>query len=72
MTCPKCNKDFSIGTQVHHIDAQGVVSPSMVCPFKPCTFHAYIRLEGWVPPNDEPVTRVEIDSATASQGSKKP
>jgi hypothetical protein len=25
----------------------GTVSPSYVCPFPPCTFHLFVRLDGW-------------------------
>lgn len=42
-----------IGTLVDHepdshsIDAEGVVSPSVVCPEDGCGFHDHVRLVGW-------------------------
>lgn len=33
----------------HNIAADGVVSPSVVCPYEHCDFHEYIQLEGWSP-----------------------
>lgn len=31
----------------HEIDADGVVSPSVVCQKNGCDFHEFIQLEGW-------------------------
>lgn len=31
----------------HTIDDQGVVNPSVVCPWEGCDFHDFIQLEGW-------------------------
>jgi len=33
--------------RVHAIADDGVVSPSWVCTHPECSFHAFIRLEGW-------------------------
>lgn len=42
--CPGCGQ---VGGLDHHIAADGTISPSLVCPFEPCTFHEYGKLEGW-------------------------
>lgn len=62
MTCPGCGKDLSISGKIHTIATDGAVSPSMVCPHQPCTFHAFIRLEGWTPPAP-PAPPSDADSA---------
>ena len=53
--CPECG--CHAGLQ-HKIDDQGVVTPSLVCPHDPCTFHEWGILEGWgsaeVPPGQDP------------------
>jgi hypothetical protein len=36
---------FTLGG--HSIDANGTVMPSVVCPAPGCSFHTYVRLEGW-------------------------
>lgn len=45
------------GTRGHDITTEGVVSPSVVCPHAPCSWHVYVKLEGWatakVPTYDE-------------------
>lgn len=33
----------------HDIAPDGTVSPSVVCPHEGCTFHEFIKLEGWAP-----------------------
>lgn len=33
----------------HTIDANGVVSPSVVCPDDGCPFHTHVKLDGWQP-----------------------
>ena len=33
----------------HTIAPDGSVSPSVVCPYPPCTFHQMVRLDGWEP-----------------------
>jgi hypothetical protein len=34
----------------HRVAADGTVSPSYVCTATGCTFHAFVKLEGWTPP----------------------
>ena len=45
-TCPGCGIRIGVG-KVHSISSDGTLSPSMVCPHKPCEFHKYIQFEGW-------------------------
>lgn len=33
----------------HTIANDGTVTPSVVCPIKGCTWHEFVRLDGWVP-----------------------
>jgi hypothetical protein len=47
VSCPKCGKSASLSD--HEIAADGAVTPSLVCPHEPCTFHEFVKLEGWVP-----------------------
>ena len=54
MVCPGCGKEWSIGTKNHTIAADGVVSPSWVCPGTGCGFHEFIHLVGWTPPTPPP------------------
>lgn len=35
---------------VHSIAADGVVSPSYVCPAPGCSFHEFVQLVGWGTP----------------------
>ncbi len=42
--CPTCGKKAILD---HDIDADGTVTPSVVCPFEGCTFHEFVELEGW-------------------------
>ncbi len=42
--CPKCGSE---GMLDHDIDAEGKVTPSLVCPHEECGFHDYIQLMGW-------------------------
>lgn len=50
VSCPNGHlstlRHLSRGTG-HEIDAQGVVSPSVVCPHDGCDFHEFVQLEGW-------------------------
>lgn len=50
MRCPQ-DHVFTLSTPVdgHTIHAAGDVSPSVVCPYKGCSFHEAVRLVGWVP-----------------------
>jgi hypothetical protein len=50
LTCPLCRNLCSIGRGRHTIAADGTVQPSMVCPHHGCTFHEFIRLDGWEAP----------------------
>ena len=53
--CPKCGGEAVLGGEVqpkldaggHTMDAEGNVSPSVVCPFDPCDFHQFVTLVGW-------------------------
>jgi hypothetical protein len=44
--CPICGCHARLN---HTIDAKGIVTPSLVCPHKGCTFHEWGELEGWAP-----------------------
>lgn len=46
-SCPGCG--YLGGLHKHDIAPDGTVTPSMVCPWAPCTFHDMGRLEGWRP-----------------------
>lgn len=41
-TCPHA---FTLKN--HRVAADGVVSPSVVCPYAPCGFHEFVMLVGW-------------------------
>lgn len=45
--CPLCGKDGDLGD--HQIDAEGNVSPIVVCPHTPCTFHDMVKLDTYEP-----------------------
>lgn len=40
-----------VATLSHSIDESGRVMPSAVCPFAGCTFHEFIRLDGYDGPS---------------------
>jgi len=44
MTCPN-GHGLTLGK--HAIAADGVVSPSVVCPTRYCSFHEHVRLDRW-------------------------
>ena len=44
--CPKCGREGSLD---HEIDAEGRVTPSVVCPHEGCDFHDNVQLLGWEP-----------------------
>lgn len=44
MTCPR---GHVLTLRAHVIRPDGKVSPSVVCPTRECTFHAYVRLANW-------------------------
>lgn len=48
--CPGCGKVGLVGSN-NTVDDNGVVMPSDICPFPPCTFHQYIVLDGWSRPS---------------------
>jgi len=58
--CPDCGGEALLGGVYdedsdaggHMIDADGNVSPGVVCPFPGCEFHQNITLIGW--PNGPP------------------
>jgi hypothetical protein len=51
--CPKCGKSFfleqgerfGVDWEAHGVSAEGIVSPSVICPF--CGFHDHVLLIGW-------------------------
>ena len=43
--CPRCGKKGYLDH--HEIAADGVVSPSLICPHAPCEFHDSIQLLGF-------------------------
>lgn len=45
--CPECGQLAHLDD--HIISKDGTVTPSLVCPYEGCSFHAFVRLEGWVP-----------------------
>lgn len=46
LCCPQCGKLSTVGKN-HTVSADGAVTPSYVCPFKPCTWHTGIMLGDW-------------------------
>ncbi len=45
LACPKCG---GVSMLDHEVDAEGVVTPSIV--HVPCGWHGFGRLVGWTPP----------------------
>lgn len=43
--CAKCGEMASLSE--HTIDAEGGVTPSVVCPRKGCGWHVHVTLDGW-------------------------
>lgn len=43
--CPVCKECATL--TAHEISEDGIVSPSLQCPHNDCTFHEFVRLEGW-------------------------
>jgi len=43
--CPKCKEPSLLS--VHTIRADGVVTPSYVCPDKKCGYHEFVNFAGW-------------------------
>lgn len=46
ITCPDCGKSCALK---HTVAADGTVTPSMVCPHKPCPWHVWGVLDDWTP-----------------------
>lgn len=46
LNCPTCGKTAGLS---HAIDVNGVVIPSVVCPYG-CGFHDYVTLVDWASP----------------------
>lgn len=44
VACPLCGKTMSLA---HAIGPKGALSPSIVCPFGPCTWHVFETLGSW-------------------------
>jgi hypothetical protein len=44
---------------IHAVAADGTVTPSYVCPVGGCTFHEWVRLDGWDPGHVFEVVDVE-------------
>ena len=44
ISCPACGRIASLRN--HDIDADGKVTPSLVCAYE-CGFHEYVILKGW-------------------------
>jgi len=45
VTCGGCGTPFSLAR--HTIAPDGTVSPSVVCPHPGCSWHVFLRLDGW-------------------------
>jgi hypothetical protein len=50
LCCPGCGKIAMVGSN-HVVNPGGMVVPSDVCPFPPCTFHRFIQLDDWDRPS---------------------
>lgn len=54
--CPRCGLVATLAKRRpehgrgHDVAADGAVSPSLVCPFPPCTWHVFVQLEDWGAP----------------------
>lgn len=44
VACPDCG---SVAALDHEVSGDGAVRPSLVCPVEECSFHDFVRLEGW-------------------------
>lgn len=47
LSCPTCGETSTISRRVHSVADDGTVTPSYVCPYPPCTFHAFVVLDDW-------------------------
>jgi len=43
MSCPVCGKSAFLMHEVEKKDAKITITPSIICPFKPCTAHYHVR-----------------------------
>ncbi len=65
--CPACGKVSLIGRH-HDVSSSGIVSPSYVCPFPPCAFHEFVRLDDWERPGPcQPNRDPERDTLSAME-----
>lgn len=46
-TCPLCERQAYIMQPDHSIAGDGTVSPSVVCVHGECSFHDWLKLDGW-------------------------
>lgn len=44
--CPSCGRLLTLGRN-HTVQGNGKVTPSLVCPHKPCMFHDFVILKDW-------------------------
>lgn len=44
ISCPECG---NVAWLDHDIADDGTVTPSLVCPEEACSFHEWVKLEGW-------------------------
>lgn len=42
-----CSNGHSVSLRGHRVAADGRVSPSVICLTPGCSFHDFVRLEGW-------------------------
>jgi len=42
-----CDQGHEAIIRTHKVNPEGVVTPSIMCPVEGCTFHEYVKLEGW-------------------------
>jgi hypothetical protein len=47
--CPGCGIESTLSANTHTVATDGTVTPSYVCPHTPCTFHEWVKLDGWRP-----------------------
>lgn len=45
--CPKCGNMAGAGPPIHSVNKDDKVTPSYVCPYDACDFHAHITVKGW-------------------------
>jgi hypothetical protein len=50
LCCPGCGKVGMLGDN-HTVAASGIVTPSDVCPYPPCTYHEFVVLDDWDRPS---------------------